>query len=136
MPQGGFHHEHYLDRFILQERKMQTDRKLGACLKAIFIIAIFISGGPFIALTGLGETFGAVTDSPGGVKGSTGLDTITIENRGNKKDQERRFDHKTHTRDHKIPCWQCHDRYMKNKMSWKPWGGAKTCNQCHKEGNY
>ena len=113
---------------------MQTGRRLGACLRAIFIIAIFISGGIFVALVGSGETVGAVTDSPGGVKSSTGLDTVTIENRGDKKDRKKLFDHKTHTRE--IPCWQCHDRYMKNKMSWKPWSGAKKCNQCHKEGNY
>lgn len=113
---------------------MQTDGRLGACLRAVLIIAILISGGIFVALGDLEKTLKAATDSSEGVTSRTDSDTIIVENKGYKKDRKGpgSFDHKKHASEYKVPCWQCHDDLSDGKMIWSPWGGPKKCIECHR----
>jgi hypothetical protein len=124
-----------LDGFALQqslEIKVEQSGGYGIRPGAAQIMAAIVSAAICLAFDASNETVVATSDKLQDEVTSTRLENVIAANDVYNRNRKKwgNFDHKKHTTEYKVPCWQCHgDRKGGNIGT--PLGGQKKCNQCH-----
>jgi hypothetical protein len=96
------------------------------------IRALMVSAAICLVFDVSNDVLEATTDEVRGIATSTRLENTVAAN--DTYDRNRRkwgnFDHKRHTTEYKVPCWQCHG-YREGGSTRTFFLRPKKCGQCH-----